>query len=397
MRGEPGTIATLNLHLLRSTEHLGISFLAFVTLFSLAVPTATATDPETEIATLVEELGLRESRQPVRESPRWRKPEKIVVVLSKRHLSSRPDALAWLKEVTGDAELVVAGTRDQAVAMLDRADVFLGYCTHDVLEFGEDLRYILNYSAGVDRCVKSPLIHERDFLLTNMQRIYGPGIAEHVIGMMYMLTRKLHVYYDRQRERRWDRGAVERTRMWEVQGRTMLVVGLGGIGTEVARRANALGMRVIATRNSSRKGPDFVAYVGLADELHQLAAKADVVVNATPLTPATTGLFDQEFFNAMKPGAYFINIGRGKSVVTQDLIAALNTERIGGAALDVQDPEPLPADHPLWTAKNVIITPHISAGSDLQMQRFWLLVRENLRRYVNGERMLNVVNIQRGY
>lgn len=397
MRGEPGTIATLNLHLLRSTEHLGVGVLAFVTLFGLVVPTATASDPETATASLIKELGLRESRQPVAESPRWRKPEKIVVILGERHLKSRPDALAWLMEVAGGAELVMAGSRDQAVTMLDGADVLLGYCTHDVLEFGEDLRYILNYSAGVDRCMKSPLIHERDLLLTNMQRIYAPGIAEHVIGMMYMLTRKLHVYYDRQRARRWDRGAVERTSLWEVQGRTMLVVGLGGIGTEVARRAHALGMRVIATRNSSRKGPDFVAYIGLADELHRLAAQADVVVNATPLTPTTTGLFDQEFFDAMKPGAYFINIGRGQSVVTTDLIAALNAERIGGAALDVQDPEPLPEDHPLWTAKNVIITPHISAGSDLQMQRFWLLVRENLRRYVNGERMLNVVNIQRGY
>ena len=185
--------------------------------------------------------------------------------------------------------------------------------------------------------------------------------------------------------------------MWEVQGRTMLVVGLGGIGTEIARRANGLGMRVIATRNTSRKGPDFVEYVGLAHELPKLVGQADVVVNATPLTPATTGLFDRTFFGTMKQGAYFINVGRGKSVVTGDLIDALNSGRVGGAALDVQDPEPLPPDHPLWTAKNVIITPHISAGSDEQMQRFWLVVRENLRRYTNGERMLNVVDVKRGY
>ena len=185
--------------------------------------------------------------------------------------------------------------------------------------------------------------------------------------------------------------------MWEVQGRTLLVVGLGGIGTQIARRANALGMRVIATRNSSREGPDFVAYVGLSHELAELAAQADVVVNATPLTPATTGLFDRKLFANMKPGAYFINVGRGKSVVTGDLIEVLNTGHLGGAALDVQDPEPLPAAHPLWTAKNVIITPHISAGSDEQMGRFWLVVRENHRRYVNGERMLNVVDIKRGY
>ena len=346
---------------------------------------------------LIKELGLKQSPQPIREAAYWQKPRRILVVMEARQRESRPDAIDWLKQVAGDAELVVAPSRKQAAALLDGVDVLLGYCTHETLNKGEDLRYILNYSAGVDKCMSSPLIRERDMLLTNMQRLYGPGIAEHAIGMMYMLTRKLHVFHDRQREQKWDRKAVDRTQMWEVQGRTMLVVGLGGIGTQIARRAHALGMRVIATRNSSRAGPEFVSYVGLAHELAELAGQADVVVNATPLTPATTGLFDSNLFSRMKPGAYFINVGRGKSVVTADLIDALNSGQLGGAALDVQDPEPLPAGHPLWRARNVIITPHISAGSDRQMERFWLLVRENLRRYTEGERMLNVVDLERGY
>ena len=365
------------------------------TLFFSASLLASGSDAAT--AKLIQELGLRESKQPIREAKYWQRPKRIVVVMEARQKKSKPDAVKWLKEVAGDAELVVAPSRKEAANLLEGADVLLGYCAHATLQNGKELRYILNYSAGVDKCMSSPLVHERELLVTNMQRIYGPGIAEHAIGMMYMLTRKLYVFRDRQNERKWDRSAVERTEMWEVQGRTMLVVGLGGIGTEVARRAHALGMRVIATRNSSRKGPDFVEYVGLSHELHKLAKQADVVVNATPLTPATKGLFDRKFFREMKPGAYFINVGRGQSVVTKDLIDALNSGHLGGAALDVQDPEPLPAAHPLWTAKNVIITPHISAGSDEQMGRFWLVVRENLRRYVNGERMLNVVDIKRGY
>jgi phosphoglycerate dehydrogenase-like enzyme len=356
-----------------------------------------AAGPDTATAKLIEDLGLKPGAQPVREAPYWQKPRRIVVLMEARQLESRPDAVEWLKPVAGDAELVVASSREEMVKQLDGADVLLGYCTHETLKNGKNLRYILNYSAGVDRCMSSPLIRERDLLVTNMQRIYGPGIAEHAIGMMYMLTRKLHVFHDRQREQQWDRKAVSRSEMWEVQGRTLLVVGLGGIGTEIARRAAALGMRVIATRNSSREGPDFVDYVGLAHELDTLAAQADVVVNATPLTPATTGLFDRKLFAKMRPGAYFINVGRGKSVVTGDLIEALNSGHLGGAALDVQDPEPLPPGHPLWSASNVIITPHISAGSDAQMERYWLLVRENLRRYTSGERMLNVVDIRRGY
>ena len=363
----------------------------------LAFPFATLAGPNEATTKLIKDLGLRQSEKPVRDSSHWRKPRRIVITMLDRQLKSRPDAIQWLREVAGDAEIVVANTRNVSPELLQGADILLGYCNHANLKHGTQLRYILNYSAGVDKCISSPLLQDRPILVTNMQRIYGPGIAEHVIGLMYMLTRKLHVYHDRQQSSEWDRRAVERTDMWEVQDRTMLVVGLGGIGTQVAMCANALGMRVIAIRNSSRRGPDYVDYVGLPDELHKLARQADVVVNTAPLTKKTKGMFDRRFFQGMKKGSYFINVGRGKSVVTADLIEALNSQHLGGAALDVQDPEPLPAFHPLWEARNIIITPHISAGSDRQMQRYWLVVRENLRRYVKGERMLNVVNLKRGY
>ena len=124
-------------------------------------------------------------------------------------------------------------------------------------------------------------------------------------------------------------------------------------------------MKVIATRASSREGPDYVSYVGLSDELPTLIAQADVVVAALPLVPATTRLFDAKMFGRMKKNAFFINVGRGGSVVTDDLVAALNAGTIAGAGLDVTDPEPLPKDHALWKAKNIIITPHMSAQSDL--------------------------------
>jgi phosphoglycerate dehydrogenase-like enzyme len=131
--------------------------------------------------------------------------------------------------------------------------------------------------------------------------------------------------------------------------------------------------------------------------LLQLAAQADAVVNAAPLTSRTTRLFDAKFFAAMKPSAYFINVGRGKSVVTADLVAALNGRTLAGAGLDVFDPEPLPPDHPLWQMPNVIITPHVAANSDRVFGRVLLLAQENLRRYVAGERMLSVVDAERGY
>ena len=215
--------------------------------------------------------------------------------------------------------------------------------------------------------------------------------------MTLMFSRGRYVYYPEQQAGRWNRAAVPEERLWELRGKTMLIAGLGGIGTETARRAHALGMNVIATRGSSREGPDFVSYVGLADELPRLAERADVVVKATPLTAATRGLFDADFFARMKPTAYFINVGRGASVVTDDLVAALRSGAIAGAGLDVTDPEPLPAGHPLWSLPNVIITPHISAGSDVRLGRLWIVMRENLRRYAAGDRMLSVVDVERGY
>src|SRR5690606_35999863 len=147
-----------------------------------------------------------------------------------------------------------------------------------------------------------------------------------------------------------------------------------GIGTEVAKRAHGLGMRVLATRNSRREGPDYVEYVGLADEYRTLAERADVVVNATPLTPETRGMFDARFFAAMRDDALFINVGRGESVVTADLTAALQAGTIGGAGLDVTDPEPLPPGHPLWSMQSVIITPHIATSSDFRSARTMTLV-----------------------
>jgi len=154
---------------------------------------------------------------------------------------------------------------------------------------------------------------------------------------------------------------------------------------------------VIAIRRSSHEGPDYVDYVGLTDELHSMAATADVIANALPLTPETTGVFDEAFFNAVKSGAIFLSVGRGKNTITGDLIAALESGKLFGAGLDVTDPEPLPAGNPLWHLPNVIITPHVSATGADANRRQTVIAVENLRRYVTGERMLNVVDLSRGY
>jgi phosphoglycerate dehydrogenase-like enzyme len=340
---------------------------------------------------LVQRLGLEESPTPVRELPGWRKPRKVLV------WNLEPALVPRLQAAAPGVELLLAKDMAEAVTLAKRADASLGFCSAELLAAGPDIRWIQSYSAGVERCVAVPAVRERGILLTNMQRVAGPVMAEHVMAFMLAYARSLQFYIPERMAARWTREPPPPTRMITVQGKTVLVVGLGGIGVEVAKRAHALGMRVIATRASGREGPDFVSYVGLPDELLKLAAEADFVVNTAPLTPATSGMFDARFFAAVKPGAFFVNVGRGQSVVQSELVAALRSGRLGGAGLDVTDPEPLPADSPLWQMQNVIITPHVSAQSDVGDEARFAIGIENLRRYVAGEKMLSVVDVAKGY
>jgi phosphoglycerate dehydrogenase-like enzyme len=353
------------------------------------VLTASAGAAENSAAEVIEHYGLQEADAPVKDRKGWRKPRRILVGSFAARLAPE------LQSAAPDVEFIVAGT-PEATAKIASIDAAIGVCDAETLSAGKSIQWIQMMTAGVENCIAIPAVGQRNILVTNMQRIAGPIIAEHVIAMTMALTRGLDVYIPAQVQGRWI-PRLPPGRATTVDGKTMLVVGLGGIGTEVARRAHALGMKVTATRNSGRTGPDFVSYVGLADELPKLAAEADFIVNTAPLTPQTKGIFNAAFFEKMQPTAYFINIARGGSVVTSDLVDALNNKKIAGAALDVTDPEPLPAGHPLWKAPNLIITPHVSSDSDLGSAAPLAVVRENLKRYSAGDKMLSVVDVTRGY
>lgn len=339
------------------------------------------------IEQLIEQARLVEGKSPVSESARWRGASKIVIW----------DRGFELGDFGEDAELVLVSSPEEALQHVADADAIVGYCSPEIVAAAPSLVWVQIYWAGVERCLEVEQIASGEVVLSNMQKMSSPVIAEHAITMAMSLSRKLPSYSRAMEDCNWlSRGSDIAGDMRPIAGRTLLVVGLGGIGSEVARLGDALGMRVVGTRNSSRTGPDYVDYVGLSHELHELAAEADVIVNALPLTESTRDSLDADFFSAAKRGAIFVNVGRGATVVTADLMAALDSGQLGGAGLDVTAPEPLPSDHPLWGYDNVIITPHV-AGAGGENERHRLLLLENLRRYIAGEKLLNVVDPQKGY
>ena len=344
-------------------------------------------------AEVIREIGLPESATPLRDTPGWKAPRKIVIT------SMGP--IEALKAAAPGVKIVVVNGVDQMIKEAADADAIGSgdnlVCDDRVLAAAKKLRWVAVYSAGVEACLHKPALEKGGIVVTNMRAIAGPVMAEHSIALAYALSRSLHVSIGRQARGEGWGGGFAGSQPQALTGKTLLVAGLGGIGLEVAKRAHALGMKVTATRNSSRDKPDFVSYVGLSDELPKLIADADVVVAALPLVPATTNLFDAKMFARMKKTAYFINVGRGGSVVTDDLVAALNSGVIAGAGLDVTEPEPLPQDHALWKAKNIIITPHMSAQSDLGQGVRALIFREQVRRFAAGDKLLSVVDFGKGY
>jgi phosphoglycerate dehydrogenase-like enzyme len=345
-----------------------------------------AADPEA--IEVIHDLGLVESATSVRDLPGWKRPKKIVL--------TRMGPIEALEAAAPGVKFVVVGNAEEMAAQAQDADaLFSGdnlICDDRVLAAAKKARWLASYSAGVEACLGKSFFSRPGVVLTNAKALSGPVMAEHTIAVTYALARNLDVFIARQAG-----GGASGVRLQSMTGKTMLIAGLGGIGLEVAKRAHGLGMKVIATRASSREGPDYVSYVGLSDELPTLIGQADVVVSALPLIPSTTKLFDARMFARMKKTAFFINVGRGGSVVTDDLAKALQDGTIAGASVDVTDPEPLPPDHPLWKAPHVIITPHVSGQSELGVHSREVVLREQVRRYAAGDKLLSVVDIKKGY
>jgi phosphoglycerate dehydrogenase-like enzyme/glyoxylase-like metal-dependent hydrolase (beta-lactamase superfamily II) len=342
---------------------------------------------------LVEDFGIYEGPSPTKDAPEWKKPRRIVVPQG-----LMPARLAELKRIAPDVLFVPARDAEEAAKLVEGADAVLGFCTPAIVKAGKGLRWIQVGSAGVEKALSAELVGS-GIVLTNTQRIYGPQVADQAFALLLSLTRGLarpHAVEGSKVKARWD-WLRENVKPQELNGKTMLVVGLGGIGTQISRRAHAFGMRVMAIDPKDMERPAFVFSLDKPDRLMDLLPRADVVVLACPLTAETSGLIGTKQLAAMKKTAFLVNIARGGIVQMPALVAALKEHRIAGAGLDVTDPEPLPDNHALWKMANVVISPHTGGMSAEGRERRWRLWRENVRRFVAGERLLCVADKAKGY
>lgn len=302
------------------------------------------------------------------------------------------EGIEAIRRIAPGAE-VVTPSRDEQETCLADAQVVFGSVPLDQLERARSIRWIHITSAGADRFVRSAIVRERGITLTNSSGCFGVPIAEHVFALMLGLTRRLTLAVRNQSRGEWVRPGP----LGELLGNTVGILGLGDIGTEVARRANAFGMRVVAMRRRQGSRPPFVEALYGPEGTDEVVRASDFLVLCLPGTDATREILSRERIESMKPGSYVINIGRGSLIDEPALVAALRSGHLAGAGLDVFAKEPLPEESPLWQMENVLITPHTAGNSPVHPGRTTSLFTRNLERFVKGEPLENVVDLEWGY
>lgn len=305
----------------------------------------------------------------------------------------------WIEDAAQGNDVVywpVTGLVSASVAAEELADaeVIIGNVVPSQLQHAHKLRWLQLSSAGADAYCRKGIL-PAGAVLTNSTGAFGLAISEYMTAVVFAMMKKLYRYYDNQKDGQWhDEGQVE-----SVYGKTVLVIGFGNLGREFGRRMKAMGARVIGMRRRSGPVPPEADEMGTMDKLDEYLAAADIVASCLPNTPETYHLYTKDRFAAMKAGAYFINVGRGSNVVQDDLCAAVRSGHLAGAAVDVTEPEPLPADSPMWHTPGVYVTPHVSGGYHLQAthDNIVRIAADNLRRFLRGEALENVVDFATGY
>jgi len=305
-----------------------------------------------------------------------------------------------IRGVSPNLEVLQSEDKEEALRLIENADIlFAGFFSKELFLAARRLKWIQAWGAGVDGLLFPEVVKSR-VTVTNAGGVHPTPISEHVIGLMLCLCRKLHLFIRNQAERKWERfeswASVDQVE--ELSGKTVGIVGLGRIGTEIAQKAKCLAMRVIATkRDPSQMASTSVDRLVHPADLNQLFAESDFVVLSLPLTNETEGMMGEAQFKSMKRTAYLVNVSRGKIVQEEKLVEALKQGWIAGAGLDTFENEPLSEDSELWGFRNVIITPHVAGLTPYYMERLTGIFCENLDRFIHKQPLINVVDKTLGY
>jgi phosphoglycerate dehydrogenase-like enzyme len=318
---------------------------------------------------------------------------------TKKVIANLPPGMLKELAVSAPNVKIVAARGSELTKEIEDADALVGVpLTPELFKHARQLKWLHISSAGVESHGRQIGVFAElaasDVVVTNAKNVYGPQIADHAFAFLLALTRKLNVTIPRQHLEEWPAG---RDGMFELNGKTAVIIGVGGIGSQIAQRAHGFGMKVIGVDIRDIPTSNIVQRVVPPDMLDSVLPEADVVFVSVPHTAKSEGMMGARQFELMKQGSYFIAMSRGKIYDHQALVKALDSRRLAGVGLDVTDPEPLPKGDPLWKFPNVIITPHVSGGSDNLEARLTFLVKENIRRFGAGLPLLNVVDKKEGF
>ena len=305
-----------------------------------------------------------------------------ILLLSADADPSWPDKIR--EAVPGAIAKIYADPND-ALADIETADAAFGTVPPELFARAKRLRWICASRAGLGGAYFHDALVKSDVVVTGMHGSYNEHLSTHAVAFLLAFARRFDHYLPQQR---WQRGPG----MIDLPTKTVLIVGVGGSGREASKQCAAFGMRVLGIDPRLNEKPAGMAGLATPDRLGEFFGEADFVILTTPETPDTLGLFNGRLFSQMKRGAYFINIARGRCVVTQDLIAALQSGQLAGAGLDVADPEPLPDDSPLWGMPNVLITPHVAILGTPYRQKWEEILLDNCQRFAAGRPLRNVVD-----
>ena len=305
------------------------------------------------------------------------------------------DQLAQIKALAPKMEVLVTQDRAEMETALPNVEIAVAGFPRAFILRAPNLRWVQQWGAGADWLINHPEVVDRNFILTNASGIHAIPISEHILAFMLSFARGFYIAARNQAEGQW-RG-VEDRHIFELAGKTVVLIGVGAIGERTAVLASALGMKVIGVRYNRNKPADGVDEMVGPDQLLTVLPEGDFVVLTVPLTPASKNMIGETELRAMKPTSYIINIGRGGTIDQEMLVRALQENWIAGAGLDVTTPEPLPSDSPLWEMENVIITAHYSGATPYYNQRAMAIFLDNLARYGDGRPLCNVVDKQLAY